>query len=260
MIPIEKLTEQARLALARAQQLLVRLQHQALDAEHLLLVLLGQAEGLVAEALRNLNFDRRPVLEELHRGLSSRPSAAMSGAFYLTGRTKATFDRALALADESGDSFVGTEHLLVALLYLPEGDPLVRLLRANGLDRGGLETAFQALRRGRKVDSESAETKFQALEKYGIDLTRMARDGKLDPVVGRDEEVQRLMEVICRRTKNNPVLIGKPGVGKTAVVEGLRRSFWRKTSRHRFATVKSSRLTLDCCWPAPGTAASSKSA
>ncbi|MCC7104719.1 MAG: AAA family ATPase, partial [Chloroflexi bacterium] len=221
MIPIEKFTEQARQALARAQELLSRLQHQALDAEHLLLVLLGQPQGLVAEALTKVGFDRRPVLQKLQQNLSGRPRARSSGVLYMTERAKTVIDRSAAIAEQAGDSFVGTEHLLLALLDLPEQDPLARMLGENGLDRARLEEAFQAIRGGRKVDSEGAETKFQALEKYGIDLTAAAAAGKLDPVIGRDEEVLRLMEVLCRRTKNNPVLIGEPGVGKTAVVEGL---------------------------------------
>jgi ATP-dependent Clp protease ATP-binding subunit ClpC len=220
MIPFEKFTEQARMALARAQELLARLQHNALDTEHLLLVLLGQADGLVAESLAKLGFDRRPVLERLQTNLSLRPKAALSGSLYMTTRLKGMLDRALADAERRGDAFVGTEHLLLAILDDPN-DPAARLLREGGLEKETLAQTFDDVRGGRKVDDAAAETNLKVLEKYGIDLTAAARAGQLDPVIGRDDEVLRLMEVLCRRTKNNPVLIGEPGVGKTAVVEGL---------------------------------------
>ena len=220
MIPFEKFTEQARMALARAQELLTRLQHNALDTEHLLLVLLGQADGLVAESLAKLNFDRRPVLERLQTNLSLRPKAALSGSLYMTTRLKAVLDRALADAERRGDAFVGTEHLLLAILE-DQTDPAARLLREGGLEKETLAQTFDDVRGGRKVDDAGAETNLKVLEKYGVDLTAAARAGQLDPVIGREDEVLRLMEVLCRRTKNNPVLIGEPGVGKTAVVEGL---------------------------------------
>src|SRR5438093_13090446 len=151
MIPFEKFTEQARMALARAQELLVRLQHQALDTEHLLLVLLGQAEGLVAESLLKLQFDRRPVLERLQQSLSQRPKAAQSGSLYMTNRLKSVLDRALADSERRGDAFVGTEHLLLAILDDPN-DPAARLLRESGLEKDALSQTFDALPGCGKVD------------------------------------------------------------------------------------------------------------
>jgi ATP-dependent Clp protease ATP-binding subunit ClpC len=222
VIPFEKFTEQARLALARAQELLVRLQHNALDVEHLLLVLLGQADGLVAEGLSKLKFDRRPVFERLQQDLGQRPAVAPSGSIYMTARLKQVLDRALADSQRRGDAFIGTEHILLAVLE-DTNDPAARLLGEAGLEKGALEQAFDEVRGGRKVDQAGAETNFQVLEKYGVDLTQAARAAQLDPVIGRDDEVLRLMEVLCRRTKNNPVLIGEPGVGKTAIAEGLAR-------------------------------------
>jgi len=220
MIAYEKLTEQARQALGRSQELLLKLRHNALDTEHLLLILLGQREGLVPLALQHLDVSPAAALDKLQRDLAARPQSTMSGSLYVTNRVNAAFDRALADAERRGDTFVGTEHLLLAAIAEPN-DTATRLFAQSGLERERLEVAFDAVRGGRKVDDAGAETRFQALEKYGIDLTALAVEGKLDPVIGRDREVQRLMEVLIRRTKNNPVLIGEPGVGKTAVVEGL---------------------------------------
>src|SRR5688572_14880086 len=222
MIPIEKFTEQARMALGRAQELLARLRHNALDTEHLLFVLLGQSEGLVAEGLNKLSFDRRAALDRLQADLARRPTVSQGGSLYVTARLKAVLDRALADAERRGDSFIGTEHLLLAMFDQPN-DPVARLLNDGGLEKARLSDTFEDIRGGRKVDEAGAETNFQVLEKYGVDLTAAARAGKLDPVIGRDDEILRLMELLCRRTKNNPVLIGEPGVGKTAVVEGLAR-------------------------------------
>jgi ATP-dependent Clp protease ATP-binding subunit ClpC len=222
MIPFEKFTEQARQAFARAQELLGRLRHNALDTEHLLFVLLGQAEGLVAESFARLQLERRPLLERLQRELAGRPSVSGGGPLYMTARLKTQIDRALADSERRGDSFVGTEHLLLAILE-DQNDPAARLLREGGVEKEALSQAFDEVRGGRKVDDAGAETKLQVLEKYAVDLTALASADQLDPVIGRDDEILRLMEVLCRRTKNNPVLIGEPGVGKTAVVEGLAR-------------------------------------
>jgi ATP-dependent Clp protease ATP-binding subunit ClpC len=220
MIPFEKFTEQARTAFGRAQELLVRLRHNALDTEHLLFVLLGQGEGLVAESLARLQVDRRPLLEQLQTQLGQRPGVGAGGPLYMTTRLKNVLDAALSDAQQRGDEFVGTEHLLLAVLSQPD-DPAARLLLAGGLEKQALTEAFDAVRGGRKVGDAGAESRLRVLEKYAVDLTAAARAGKLDPVIGREDEILRLMEVLCRRTKNNPVLIGEPGVGKTAVVEGL---------------------------------------
>jgi len=222
MIPFEKLTEQAREALGRSQALLLKLGHNALDTEHLLLVLLGQREGLVPLAVKHLDASPAPILQALQLDLAQRPSLGPTSSLYVTARANAALDRALIDAERRGDSFVGTEHLLLASIGDP-ADPAARLFAEHGLDRARLEKAFEAVRGGRKIDSGGAEGQFQALEKFGVDLTELARAGKLDPVVGREDEILRVMEVLVRRTKNNPVLIGEPGVGKTAIVEGLAR-------------------------------------
>jgi ATP-dependent Clp protease ATP-binding subunit ClpC len=223
LIPLERLTEEAREALARVQQLLFRLRHNQLDAEHLLLALLGEPDGLIKAAFQKLdNFQPTQLLEWLRAELSKRPQAQQQGPIYVTQRAKDALDAAIASADQRGDQFAGTEHLLLSLLANP-ADPLTQAAERAGLNRQQLAQAFEEVRGGRTVDSPTAEGSFQALEKYGVDLTKLAEDGKLDPVIGREEEILRLMEVLVRRTKNNPVLVGEPGVGKTAVVEGLAR-------------------------------------
>jgi ATP-dependent Clp protease ATP-binding subunit ClpC len=222
MIPVEKLTEQARQALGRSQELLLKLRHNALDSEHLLLILLGQRDGLVPLAFTHLDVSPAPVLDRLQRDLAARPATLNGSSLYITNRVSAAFQRAQEDAERRGDQYVGTEHLLLAAIADPT-DPASRMFGSFDLDRARLEAAFDAVRGGRTVDDASAETRFQALEKYGVDLTELARQSKLDPVIGRDQEITRLMEVLIRRTKNNPVLIGEPGVGKTAVVEGLAR-------------------------------------
>ncbi len=221
MIPLERFTEEAREALARVQQLLLRLRHNQLDAEHLLLGLLGEPDGLVKAAFQKLDeFQPAMLLEWLRTELSQRPVAAQTKAIYITARAKNALDQALADAQQRGDQFAGTEHLLLALLADPN-DELTQAAQRAGLQRDVVARAFNEVRGGRTVDSPTAEGSFQALEKYGADLTALATDGKLDPVIGREDEILRLMEVLVRRTKNNPVLVGEPGVGKTAVVEGL---------------------------------------
>jgi ATP-dependent Clp protease ATP-binding subunit ClpC len=221
LIPLERFTDEAREALARVQQLLLRLRHNQLDAEHLLLALLGEPDGLVKGVFEKLDgFQPAVLLGWLRAELSRRPVATQPGAIYVTPRAKLALDTALADAERRGDQFAGTEHLLLALLADPR-DELTQAAERAGLTHAALAKAFEEVRGGRTVDTPSAESSFQSLQKYGVDLTALAADGKLDPVIGREEEILRLMEVLVRRTKNNPVLVGEPGVGKTAVVEGL---------------------------------------
>src|SRR6266536_1924173 len=172
MIPVEKLTEQARQALGRSQELLLKLRHNALDSEHLLLILLGQREGLVPLALKHLDVSPAPILERLQQDLASRPSTLAGSSLYITSRVNAAFQRALDEADRRGDEYVGTEHLLMAAIADAD-DPASKLFASFGLDRDRLQAAFDAVRRGRRVDDPGAETRFQALEKYGVDLTEL---------------------------------------------------------------------------------------
>ena len=170
MIPFEKFTEQARTAFGRAQELLVRLRHNALDTEHLLFVLLGQGEGLVAEGLARLQVDRRPLLEQLQKQLGQRPSVGERGPLYMTNRLKTVIDLAVSDAEQRGDDFVGTEHLLLATLS-QQDDPAAQLMLAGGLEKQALTQAFDEVRGGRKVGDAGAESRLRVLEKYAVDLT-----------------------------------------------------------------------------------------
>src|SRR5262249_8005338 len=221
LIPLERFTNEAREALERVQQLLLRLRHNQLDAEHLLLALLGDPDGLVKAAFAKLDsFQPQMLLEWLRVELGRRPVATQPGSVFITARAAKALQQALQDAQRRGDQFASTEHLLLALLADPR-DELTQAAERAGLTQAALARAFDEVRGGRTVDSPTAEGSFQALEKYGVDLTALASEGKLDPCIGREEEVLRVMEVLVRRTKNNPVLVGEPGVGKTAVVEGL---------------------------------------
>ncbi len=198
------------------------LRHNALDTEHVLVALLSQPEGLVADAIRRIGWSPSDAVEALGADLEGRPKSMDSSRLYVTSRLDRMVNAAARDADQRGDKFVGTEHLLLAALA-DANDPAARLLTQHGLKREELLSACNAIRAGAKMEDAGSESRFQSLEKYGVDLTALAREDKLDPVIGRDKEVLRLMEVLVRRTKNNPVLIGEPGVGKTAIVEGLAR-------------------------------------
>jgi ATP-dependent Clp protease ATP-binding subunit ClpC len=223
MIPIERFTEQAQEVLRRAQETLLRQGQRELDTTHLLYALLEQPGGLVAEVCARLGVDVASLLGRVRVALGGRGTASGSvTSLYVTPRARRVLESAIADADRRGDTYVSVEHLFLALLNEPEG-PTARLLHDAGLEAGPVAEAFAALRKNRPVDDPRAESKSGALEKYAVDLTELARADKLDPVIGREEEILRLMEVLVRRTKNNPVLIGEPGVGKTAIVEGLAR-------------------------------------
>lgn len=218
----DKLTLKAQSAFQEAQELATEFKHQTVDAEHLLVALLSDSEGVVPALLAKLGARPKPLIEDLRVELSKRPTVTGQAAGYgstLTGRLSETFHRAFSSADKMGDEYVSSEHLLLSLV--DDQGVAGKLLRAQGLTSNDLITAIEEVRGGRKVTDQNAEATYQALEKFGNDLTDRARQGKLDPVIGRDEEIRRVIQVLSRRTKNNPVLIGEPGVGKTAVVEGL---------------------------------------
>ncbi len=221
MIPIERFTEQAQEALRRAQELLLRLGQRELDTSHLLFALLDQRGGQVAAVCAKLGVDAAALAARVRTLLGGRGTGSGS-ALYITPRARRVIDTAVADADRRGDAYVGVEHLFLALLNEQEG-PTAPLLRDAGLQPAAVAEAFAALRAGAPVDDPRAEQRAGALDRFAVDLTALAREDKLDPVIGRDAEILRLMEVLVRRTKNNPVLIGEPGVGKTAIVEGLAR-------------------------------------
>ncbi|HWK47115.1 MAG TPA: ATP-dependent chaperone ClpB [Stellaceae bacterium] len=219
---IEKFTERSKGFLQAAQGLAQRLAHQRLMPEHLLKVLLDDKEGLAANLIRSAGADPAAALIAVDAALGKLPrvEGAGAGQIYMGPELARVLDQAEEIAKKAGDSFVTAERLLLALT-LAAGTPAATVLQSAGLTAAKLNTAIEAIRQGRTADSATAEQGYDALKKYSRDLTAAARDGKLDPVIGRDEEIRRTMQVLSRRTKNNPVLIGEPGVGKTAIVEGL---------------------------------------
>ena len=224
MIPIERFTRQAQEALARAQQLLSQLRHQAVEPEHLLLAMIEQPGGLTSQLFHQLGVDVQALQNQLRDWLEHQPKAlggpAGSQQLFFTDRSRVVVEGAMAAANSRGDQFIGVEHLLAALVVQRQGTA-AELLRNYGVSPENLGRALETIRGGERVNDSNAEASYQALEKYSHDLTQMARDDQLDPVIGREQEILRVMEVLVRRTKNNPVLIGEPGVGKTAIVEGL---------------------------------------
>ncbi|HKR23680.1 MAG TPA: ATP-dependent chaperone ClpB, partial [Allosphingosinicella sp.] len=217
----EKYTERARGFIQSAQSLALREGHQRFAPEHLLKVLLDDPEGLAAGLIGAAGGDAPKALRDTEAQLKKLPRVEGSGAgqLYIAPETARVFDTAEKLATKAGDSFVSVERLLQALAI--EKSEAARLLKDARATPQGLNAAIEGLRKGRTADSASAEQGYDALKKYARDLTETARAGKLDPVIGRDEEIRRTIQVLSRRTKNNPVLIGEPGVGKTAIAEGL---------------------------------------
>ncbi len=218
----EKFTERARGFVQSAQSLALREGHQQFTPEHLLKVLLDDPEGLAAGLIGRAGGRAREALAAVEAALKAMPKVSGGGAgqLYLAPATARVFDQAQKVAEKAGDSFVTVERLLLALA-LEKDSEAGKILAKAGVNPQGLNAAINALRKGRTADSATAENAYDALKKYARDLTQAARDGKLDPVIGRDEEIRRTIQVLSRRTKNNPVLIGEPGVGKTAIVEGL---------------------------------------
>jgi ATP-dependent Clp protease ATP-binding subunit ClpB len=219
---IEKYTERARGFIQSAQSLAMRDGHQQFSPLHMLKVLLDDGEGLAGGLIDRAGGNSRAILKATEDALNKLPKVSGSGAgqVYLAPELARAFDAAEKAADKAGDSFVTVERLLLGLTLEKDSDAGA-ILRKGGVTPQNLNAAIEALRKGRTADSATAENAYDALKKYSRDLTQAARDGKLDPVIGRDEEIRRTIQVLSRRTKNNPVLIGEPGVGKTAIVEGL---------------------------------------
>jgi ATP-dependent Clp protease ATP-binding subunit ClpB len=217
---IEKFTERARGFMQSAQGLALRSNHQQFTPEHLLKVLIDDEEGLAARLIAAAGGKPEQVRDGVERALAKLPKVeGGQGQVYLSPDAARLFDSAEQIAKKAGDSFVTAEYLLLALAM--SGGESARILKDAGVTAQGLNKAIADLRQGRTADSATAENQYDALKKYARDLTELARTGKLDPVIGRDEEIRRTMQVLSRRTKNNPVLIGEPGVGKTAIAEGL---------------------------------------
>ena len=219
---IEKFTERARGFIQSAQSAAIRDGHQQFTPEHILKVLLDDEEGLASGLIDRAGGRSREALVQTEIALAKLPKVQGSGAgqLYLAPTTVRVFDNAEKIAEKAGDSYVTVERLLVALA-MEKSCEAGKILANAGVNPQSLNAAINELRKGRTADNATAENSYDALKKYARDLTDAARSGKLDPVIGRDEEIRRAMQVLSRRTKNNPVLIGEPGVGKTAIVEGL---------------------------------------
>ena len=219
---IDKYTERSRGFVQSAQTLAQRSSHQRLTPEHLLKVLLEDRDGLAANLMRAAGADPDKALRAVEAELAKQPKIEGSGAgqVFMAPELARVFETAEKAAAKVGDEYVTAERLLLALA-LSQPAPSAKILKDAGLSPESLNAAIERIRKGRKAESATAEEGYDALKKYARDLTAAAREGKLDPVIGRDEEIRRTIQVLARRTKNNPVLIGEPGVGKTAIVEGL---------------------------------------
>ena len=217
---LDKLTTKSQEALQQAQSLAEKRNHQAIDVEHLLFALLGQKEGVVLSLLQKLGAPMSSLTERLQKALDRVPQVTGStGQAFITPRLKKTIEAAEAEAEALKDDYVSAEHLLLAMLQ--DSGETGKILKELGVSRDKILNALVSIRGAQRITDPNPEQKYQALEKYSRDLTDLARKGKLDPVIGRDDEIRRVIQVLSRRTKNNPVLIGEPGVGKTAIVEGL---------------------------------------
>ncbi|MBI3769628.1 MAG: ATP-dependent chaperone ClpB [Deltaproteobacteria bacterium] len=217
---LEKLTQKSQEALREAQTLATRRHQQAIDVEHLLAALLAQPQGIVPALLERTGIDVRALAERVEAELARVPQVSGGNAqVYMAQRLVRLLDQAQGEATTLKDEYVSVEHFLLAMV--DERGATGRLLTQAGLTRAKLMEALRAVRGNQRVTTQDPESTYEALEKYGRDLTKLAGQGKLDPVIGRDEEIRRVIQVLSRRTKNNPVLIGEPGVGKTAIVEGL---------------------------------------
>ena len=218
----ERFTDRAKGFVQSAQGLALREEHQHFTPEHLLKVLLDDPEGLAAGLISRAGGNAKQALDAVEQTLRGRPKVSGGGAgqLYLKPELARVFDNALKIAEKAGDRYVTVERLLLAIA-LEKSSEAGRILADAGVTPERLNTAINEIRKGRTADSASAEQSFEALKRYARDLTEAAANGKLDPVIGRDEEIRRTIQVLSRRTKNNPVLIGEPGVGKTAIAEGL---------------------------------------
>jgi ATP-dependent Clp protease ATP-binding subunit ClpB len=222
MMRFDKFTLKAQENLQISQQLADRFGHQQIEPEHIMRALLEQREGVIPSILAKIGADQQKLVEQLDVALEKIPkvSGAGLGQVYISPRSKAVLDKAFEEAEQMKDEYVSLEHILLAVADEGEGEAAA-ILSASGITRDIVLKALVDIRGGQRITDQSPEDKYQALEKFSRDLTEIASKGDLDPVIGRDDEIRRIIQVLSRRTKNNPVLIGEPGVGKTAIVEGL---------------------------------------
>jgi len=224
MMRFDRFTERAQEAAQRAAEIIQRYGHNQIDTEHILLALIEQPGGVIPQILERLSVSAEALTERLDATLRASPKANIfgggAGQIFITPRVKRIIDLANEEANRLKDEYISTEHIFLAILT-ERNTPAARILESAGLSRDRVFDAIQDLRGGQRVTDPQAETRYRTLEKYSRDLTQLAREGKLDPVIGRDNEILRLIQILSRRTKNNPVLIGEAGVGKTAIAEGL---------------------------------------
>ena len=225
MMRLDRFTERAQEAAQRAVQIMTRYGHTQVDTEHIFLALLEQPDGVIPQLMETLGADVDQVEDQLDGALRASPKADVYGGggmgqVFITPRVKRVLDRANGEANRLKDDYISTEHIFLAIAS--ERDTSVaRILRERGITKDRIYEAIKEIRSGKRVTDRKAETRYRVLEKFSRNLTQTAHEGKLDPVIERDDEILRLIQILCRRTKNNPVLIGEPGVGKTAIVEGL---------------------------------------
>jgi ATP-dependent Clp protease ATP-binding subunit ClpC len=216
----EKFTEKAREIIAASQEIAVKYKHTQWDVEHLFLALLREKGSLAVQIFEKLGVDVGMLTRRIETALENAPQMKQGAQIYATPRIASLFESALKEADQFKDDFISVEHLVIALTGVSDGDTPA-ILNELGINRDKILDAVKDIRGGHRVEDPRAESKYQSLEKYGRDLTELARNGRLDPVIGRDDEIKRVMQILIRRTKNNPVIIGEAGVGKTAIAEGL---------------------------------------
>src|SRR5687768_13130644 len=218
---LNKYTEKAQEAILAAQRLAEQSNHAHIEPEHLLLALVEQADGIVPALFRKMGIEPKTVADQLRAELAKQPAAYGGSQPTLSPRLRKVTDASESEAERLKDEFVSTEHLLLGIVSEGGRDASSKILQQYNITKDRVFEALTQVRGAQRVTDQNPEAKYEALQKYGRDLTELARRGKLDPVIGRDEEIRRVIQVLSRRTKNNPVLIGEPGVGKTAIVEGL---------------------------------------
>ncbi len=224
MMRFDRFTERAQEAAQRAAEIIQRYGHNQIDTEHILMALIEQPGGVISQILQSLNINGSVLLDRLDQTLRLSPKASIfgggAGQIFITPRVKRIIDLANEEANRLRDEYISTEHIFLAILS-ERNTAAARILESAGLTRDRVLDSILQMRGGQRVTDPQVETRYRALEKYSRDLTQLAREGKLDPVIGRDTEILRVIQILSRRTKNNPVLIGEAGVGKTAIVEGL---------------------------------------
>lgn len=216
----DKFTIKSQELIQNAQSLASNNNNQQVEPEHLLSAMLNEQEGIARSMLRKLGVSPENVAQEIARAIDKLPKVSGAGDVYISQRTKSILDAAFAEAAKMKDQYVSIEHILLAISDEKTGEG-IKILSRYGISRDSIFKVLKDIRGSQRITDPNPEEKYQALDKFSRDLTDLARLGKLDPVIGRDDEIRRIVQVLSRRTKNNPVIIGEPGVGKTAIVEGL---------------------------------------